>query len=47
MTASRRPGKLHLDAFLMTIGHHESAWRFPESNLTGTWDVAHYRHLGT
>ncbi|MBE1491814.1 LLM class flavin-dependent oxidoreductase [Plantactinospora soyae] len=37
--------QLHLNAFLMTIGHHESAWRFPESSLTGTWDVAHYRHL--
>jgi hypothetical protein len=20
---------LHLNAFLMTVGHHESAWRFP------------------
>ncbi|WP_437968061.1 LLM class flavin-dependent oxidoreductase [Sorangium sp. So ce260] len=37
--------QLHLNAFLMTIGHHESAWRLPESSLTGTWDVAHYRHL--
>ncbi|MET0343826.1 MAG: LLM class flavin-dependent oxidoreductase [Polyangiales bacterium] len=37
--------KLHLNAFLMTIGHHESAWRFPESSLTGTWDVKHYAHL--
>jgi hypothetical protein len=40
---SRR--QLHLNAFLMTIGHHESAWRFPESSLTGTWDVQHYLHL--
>ncbi|WP_308738138.1 LLM class flavin-dependent oxidoreductase [Sorangium atrum] len=45
MTVPHRPGKLHLNAFLMTIGHHESAWRYPESNLTGTWDVAHYQHL--
>jgi FMN-dependent oxidoreductase (nitrilotriacetate monooxygenase family) len=37
--------QLHLNAFLMTIGHHESAWRFPQSSLTGTWDIAHYRHL--
>ncbi|MDQ7905110.1 LLM class flavin-dependent oxidoreductase [Phytohabitans sp. ZYX-F-186] len=36
---------LHLNAFLMTVGHHESAWRFPESGLTAAWDVAHYRHL--
>jgi FMN-dependent oxidoreductase (nitrilotriacetate monooxygenase family) len=40
--APRRP---HLNAFLMTVGHHESAWRFPQTSLTGTWDVAHYRHL--
>lgn len=36
---------LHLNAFLMTVGHHESAWRFPESSLTAAWDVAHYQHL--
>jgi hypothetical protein len=29
----------------MTVGHHESAWRFPQTSLTGTWDVAHYRQL--
>jgi FMN-dependent oxidoreductase (nitrilotriacetate monooxygenase family) len=36
---------MHLNAFLMTIGHHESAWRFPESSLVGAWDVRHYAHL--
>jgi hypothetical protein len=29
----------------MTIGHHEAAWRFPESSLTGTWELAHYVKL--
>jgi hypothetical protein len=24
---SQRPGKLHLNAFLMSVGHHEAAWR--------------------
>jgi FMN-dependent oxidoreductase (nitrilotriacetate monooxygenase family) len=42
---SAAPRRLHLNAFLMTVGHHESAWRFPQTSLTGTWDVAHYRHL--
>jgi FMN-dependent oxidoreductase (nitrilotriacetate monooxygenase family) len=37
--------QLHLNAFLMTIGHHESAWRFPESSLLGAWDVEHYAQL--
>ena len=37
--------QLHLNAFLMTVGHHESAWRFPESSLLGAWDVKHYAHL--
>lgn len=37
--------QLHLNAFLMTIGHHESAWRFPESALLGTWDIGHYLQL--
>lgn len=36
---------LHLNAFLMTVGHHEAAWRFPESSLTGTWDLNHYVRL--
>jgi alkanesulfonate monooxygenase SsuD/methylene tetrahydromethanopterin reductase-like flavin-dependent oxidoreductase (luciferase family) len=33
---------LHLNAFLMTVGHHEAAWRFPETSLTGTWQLEHY-----
>lgn len=37
--------QLHLNAFLMTVGHHESAWRFPESSLTATWELSHYVHL--
>jgi alkanesulfonate monooxygenase SsuD/methylene tetrahydromethanopterin reductase-like flavin-dependent oxidoreductase (luciferase family) len=39
------PRQLHLNAFLMTVGHHESAWRFPESSLLGAWDLQHYAHL--
>jgi hypothetical protein len=29
---TNRSGKLHLNAFLMTAGHHEAAWRLPESD---------------
>jgi FMN-dependent oxidoreductase (nitrilotriacetate monooxygenase family) len=41
----RAQRQLHLNAFLMTIGHHESAWRLPESSLTATWELAHYVEL--
>ncbi|TFC25101.1 LLM class flavin-dependent oxidoreductase [Cryobacterium sp. TMT1-3] len=37
--------QLHLNAFLMSTGHHEASWRLPESNgLAGT-DVAHFQRL--
>lgn len=42
---SRRTGQLHLNAFLMGVGHHEAAWRLPESDPYASWDVAHYRTL--
>jgi FMN-dependent oxidoreductase (nitrilotriacetate monooxygenase family) len=45
MTTSSARRQLHLNAFLMTIGHHESAWRFPESSLTATWELSHYVKL--
>jgi len=37
--------QLHLNAFLMTVGHHEAAWRLPQSNLTAGWDFHHYKRL--
>ncbi|MEY4577183.1 MAG: hypothetical protein RL701_1886 [Pseudomonadota bacterium] len=43
MTAPRR--QLHLNAFIMTVGHHEAAWRLPESPVTASWDLAHYTKL--
>jgi FMN-dependent oxidoreductase (nitrilotriacetate monooxygenase family) len=43
MTAPKR--QLHLNAFLLTVGHHEAAWRVPASSLTASWDVAHYTRL--
>ncbi|MEV7629981.1 LLM class flavin-dependent oxidoreductase [Actinoplanes sp. NPDC089786] len=43
MSSSRR--KLHLNAFLMTVGHHEAAWRLPESDPFAHVDVRHYVEL--
>lgn len=37
--------QLHLNAFLMGVGHHEAAWRLPESDPFAHTDVAHYQHL--
>jgi FMN-dependent oxidoreductase (nitrilotriacetate monooxygenase family) len=45
MGASSRPGRLHLNAFLMDVGHHEAAWRLPESDPYAHVDVAHYTNL--
>ncbi|SEG93358.1 FMN-dependent oxidoreductase, nitrilotriacetate monooxygenase family [Actinacidiphila yanglinensis] len=41
--ADRKP--LHLNAFLMSVGHHEAAWRLPESPADGGTDIAHYQNL--
>jgi FMN-dependent oxidoreductase (nitrilotriacetate monooxygenase family) len=40
-----RARRLHLNAFLMSVGHHEAAWRLPESDPYATWDVEHYKNL--
>jgi FMN-dependent oxidoreductase (nitrilotriacetate monooxygenase family) len=34
--------ELHLNAFLMEAGHHEAAWRLPESNPRADFDLAHW-----
>ncbi|MBP1137031.1 FMN-dependent oxidoreductase (nitrilotriacetate monooxygenase family) [Arthrobacter sp. PvP023] len=36
---------LHLNAFLMSTGHHEASWRLPESNPRASTDIRHYRNL--
>lgn len=40
---SERP--LHLNAFLMNVGHHEAAWRLPESDPFAATRLQHYVHL--
>jgi FMN-dependent oxidoreductase (nitrilotriacetate monooxygenase family) len=42
---SKRPGTFHLNAFLMSVGHHEAAWRLPESHAFATTDIEHYKNL--
>lgn len=41
--ASRR--ELHLNAFVMEAGHHEAAWRLPESNARADFDLPHWIDL--
>jgi FMN-dependent oxidoreductase (nitrilotriacetate monooxygenase family) len=37
--------KLHLNAFLMGVGHHEAAWRHPRTEPSRLTDVRHYQDL--
>jgi FMN-dependent oxidoreductase (nitrilotriacetate monooxygenase family) len=37
--------KLHLNAFLMGVGHHEAAWRLPDSDPFAQTDVEHYKRM--
>ncbi|MFZ2242496.1 MAG: LLM class flavin-dependent oxidoreductase [Gordonia amarae] len=37
--------KLHLNAFLMSTGHHEASWRLPESDPLAHLSAEHYIHL--
>ncbi|MBW6435065.1 LLM class flavin-dependent oxidoreductase [Actinoplanes hulinensis] len=39
------PRRLHLNAFLMSVGHHEASWRLPESDPYASWDVKHFQNL--
>jgi FMN-dependent oxidoreductase (nitrilotriacetate monooxygenase family) len=42
MTAGRQ---LHFNAFLMGSGHHEAAWRLPESDPFANTSLAHWTNL--
>jgi FMN-dependent oxidoreductase (nitrilotriacetate monooxygenase family) len=43
MSDQRR--QLHLNAFVMEAGHHEAAWRLPESNTGADVDLQHWVRL--
>nr|SIR64636.1 FMN-dependent oxidoreductase, nitrilotriacetate monooxygenase family [Williamsia sterculiae] len=36
---------MHLNAFLMGVGHHEAAWRHPSTDERRILDVRHYQEL--
>ncbi|MCX4095437.1 LLM class flavin-dependent oxidoreductase [Nocardia sp. alder85J] len=36
---------LHINAFLMAVGHHEAAWRHPRTRAHRVLDVTHYQEL--
>ncbi|MEO5878091.1 MAG: LLM class flavin-dependent oxidoreductase [Streptosporangiaceae bacterium] len=36
---------LHLNAFLMGVGHHEAAWRHPRTDGVDVTDVRHYQRI--
>lgn len=38
--------RLHLNAFLMGVGHHEAAWRHSRSDPAATRSVRHFQELG-
>jgi FMN-dependent oxidoreductase (nitrilotriacetate monooxygenase family) len=42
---SHRPGQLHLNAFLLSVGHHEASWRLPESDPYANTSVEHFKRL--
>jgi len=37
--------QLHLNAFLMSTGHHEASWRLPDSDPYANTDVRHFQRL--
>jgi FMN-dependent oxidoreductase (nitrilotriacetate monooxygenase family) len=50
MTASKREAadggrQLHLNAFLMSTGHHEASWRLPETDSFAGTQLAHFQRL--
>ncbi|KHO27663.1 monooxygenase [Mycolicibacterium setense] len=39
------PRQLHLNAFLMGVGHHEAAWRHGRTDVRNLTDVKHFQRL--
>jgi FMN-dependent oxidoreductase (nitrilotriacetate monooxygenase family) len=37
--------QLHLNAFLMSVGHHEATWRLPEIDPFASTEIGHYQDL--
>jgi FMN-dependent oxidoreductase (nitrilotriacetate monooxygenase family) len=45
MTSTTNGRHLHLNAFLMGVGHHEAAWRLDRSDPSKIGDVRHFQQL--
>ncbi|MFI7493763.1 LLM class flavin-dependent oxidoreductase [Kocuria sp. M4R2S49] len=43
--AATAPRQLHLNAFLFGAGHHQAAWRHPDSSVERLGDIAHWEDL--
>jgi FMN-dependent oxidoreductase (nitrilotriacetate monooxygenase family) len=43
MSKSNR--QMHLNLFMMSIGHHEAAWRHPETHPEDVTDLRHFQRL--
>lgn len=39
------PRTLHLNAFLMNAGHHDAAWRHPDSSPERATDLRYFQEL--
>lgn len=44
-TAETAPRQLHFNAFLHGCGHHQAAWRHPDSAVEELGDIAYYERL--
>jgi FMN-dependent oxidoreductase (nitrilotriacetate monooxygenase family) len=44
-SANGASAALHLNAFLMSTGHHEASWRLPESDPHAATDLGHFQNL--
>lgn len=42
----QQPRQIHLNAFLMGVGHHEAAWRHPLTDAEGVRSAEHFVELG-
>jgi FMN-dependent oxidoreductase (nitrilotriacetate monooxygenase family) len=42
---TKKSRQLHLNAFLMSVGHHEAAWRLPESDPRADTNIEHFQNL--
>ena len=40
-----RPRQMHLNAFILSSGHHEASWRYPASTPERMFDPAFYREI--